>query len=48
VLAVWRLPLALNQPLPTLPLSLRADLVIPVDFEEAYAEACRRKRLTGS
>ena len=45
---VWRLPLALNQPLPTLPLSLRADLVIPVDFEGTYAEACRRKRLTGS
>jgi hypothetical protein len=45
---VWRSPLALGRPLPTLPLSLRADLVIPVDFEATYAEACRRKRLTGS
>jgi Protein of unknown function (DUF4058) len=45
---VWRSPLALGQPLPTLPLSLRADLVIPVDFDATYAEACRRKRLTGS
>jgi hypothetical protein len=45
---VWRSPLALHQPLPTLPLSLRADLVIPVDFEATYAEACRRKRLTDS
>jgi hypothetical protein len=44
----WRSPLALHQPLPTLPLSLRADLVIPVDFEATYAEACRRKRLMES
>ena len=45
---VWRSPLTLGQPLPTLPLSLRADLAIPVDFESTYAEACRRKRLTAS
>ena len=45
---VWRTPFALGQALPTLPLGLRADLVIPVDFEVAYAEACFRKRLTGS
>jgi hypothetical protein len=45
---VWRSSLALNQPLPTLPLSLRADLVIPVDFEATYADACRSKRLTES
>lgn len=48
VIDVWRSPLALGQPLPTLPLGLRADLAIPVDFEVTYAEACRRKRLTGS
>lgn len=45
---VWRSPLALGQPLPTLLLGLRADLIIPVDFEAAYAEACLRKRLPGS
>jgi hypothetical protein len=45
---VWRSPLALGQSLPTLPLGLRADLVIPVDLEAPYAEACRRKRLTAS
>jgi hypothetical protein len=45
---VWRSPLALGQALPTLPLGLRADLVIAVDFEATYAEACLRKRLTGS
>lgn len=45
---IWRAPLTLGGTLPTLPLGLRADLVIPVDFEATYAEACRRKRLTGS
>jgi hypothetical protein len=42
---VWRSPLVLGQPLPTLALGLRADLVIPVDFEATYAETCLRKRL---
>jgi hypothetical protein len=46
-LGVWRSARALDQVLPTLPLCLRADLVIPVDFEAAYAEACLKKRLTG-
>ena len=44
---VWRSPLAVGRALPTLPLGLRGDLVIPVDFEATYAEACLRKRLTG-
>jgi hypothetical protein len=48
VVDVWRSPLALGRPLPTLPLGLRADLVIPVDFEDTYAEACLHKRLSGS
>ena len=45
---VWRSRLSLGQTLPTLPLGLQTDLVIPVDFEATYAEACLRKRLTGS
>jgi hypothetical protein len=45
---LWRSPLVLGEALPTLPLGLRADLVIPVDFESTYAEACLRKRLTAS
>ncbi len=45
---IRRAPLALGQALPTLPLGMRADLVIPVEFEAAYAEACLRKRLTDS
>lgn len=47
-ISMWHSRLALGQPLPALPLALRADLVIPVDFEATYAEACRRKRLNGS
>jgi hypothetical protein len=45
---LWRSPLALGGVLPTLPLGLRGDLVIPVDFEATYAEVCLRKRLTAS
>jgi hypothetical protein len=45
---IWRSRLALGKTLPTLPLGPQADLVIPVDFEATYAEACLRKRLTGS
>ncbi len=48
VIDIWRVPLALGSSLPLLPLGLRADLAIPVDFEVTYAEVCLRKRLTGS
>lgn len=44
---IWHSQLSLGQPLPTLPLGLRAELTIPVDFESTYAETCRRKRLEG-
>ena len=42
---LWWRPLAVGQPLPTLPLRLTGDLCIAVDFEAAYQEACRRRRL---
>jgi hypothetical protein len=42
---IWMRPLALGAPLPTLPLRLTGDLFVPVDFESAYQEACRRRRL---
>lgn len=41
----WRRPLALGAPLPTLPLRLTGDRFVPVDFDAAYQEACRRRRL---
>ena len=42
---LWMRPLALGMPLPELPLRLTGDLFVPVDFELAYQEACRRRRL---
>jgi hypothetical protein len=47
-IGMWRSPLALGKPLPELPLGLGPDFAVPVDLEATYAEACRRKRLTGS
>src|SRR5262249_5708994 len=41
---VWKRPLTLGGALPTLPLRLMGDLFVPVDFESAYQEACRRRR----
>ncbi len=42
---LWRSICAVGQPLPTLPLRLSGDLVVPIDFESTYQEACRRRRL---
>jgi Protein of unknown function (DUF4058) len=41
----WPVPLAVGQPLPTLPLALEAERCVPVDLEAAYVEACRRRRM---
>jgi Protein of unknown function (DUF4058) len=45
VIDLWKRPLALGAALPTLPLRLTGELFVPVDFESAYQEACRRRRL---
>ena len=42
---VWPTVLAVGQPLPKVPLSLGAEWCVPVDLEESYREACRRRRL---
>jgi hypothetical protein len=42
---VWPTTLALGAPLPLLPLGLTRGACVPVDFEAAYTEACRRLRL---
>lgn len=42
---LWSRRLAVGEPLPTLPLRLTGDLHVAVDFEAAYQEACRRRRL---
>jgi hypothetical protein len=41
----WPTPLALGEPLPVLPLSLRGGATLPLDLEVTYAEACRNSRL---
>jgi hypothetical protein len=42
---VWPATFGVGQPLPELPLRLTGDLFVPVDFEAAYQEACRKRRL---
>jgi hypothetical protein len=42
---VWTERLAVGSPLPTMPLRLTADTFVPVDFESASQETCRRRRL---
>ena len=41
----WNHPLALGQPLPTLPLWLTDDLAVPLELEASYEEACHILRL---
>jgi hypothetical protein len=40
VLEAWSNTLAIGQMLPTLPLWLSADLVVPLDLEPPYEQAC--------
>jgi hypothetical protein len=39
-LEAWSHVLTVGQPLPTLPLWLTADLVVPLDLEQSYEQAC--------
>jgi hypothetical protein len=39
-LEAWSHTLVVGQPLPTLPLWLREELVIPLDLEQSYEQAC--------
>ncbi len=42
---LWREPLALGQPLPTLPLAVRGLGSLPIDLEGTYMEARKRGRV---
>jgi hypothetical protein len=42
---LWREPLAVGQPLPTLPLAVRGLGRLPVDLEATYSEARQRGRI---
>jgi hypothetical protein len=46
LLEAWSHVLALGQPLPTLPLWLAEELVVPLDLEQSYEQACSDLWLT--
>jgi hypothetical protein len=45
LLETWLHPLALGQPLPTLPLWLADNLAVPLELEASYEETCRVLRI---
>jgi hypothetical protein len=45
LLEAWPAPLALGQPLPTLPLWIAADLSVPLDLEASYQATCADLRI---
>ena len=45
LLETWMHPLALGQPLPTLPLWLAENLAVPLELEPSYEETCRVLRI---
>ena len=44
-LQTWAYPLAVGQPLPTLPLWLADNLAVPLELEASYEETCRILRI---
>jgi hypothetical protein len=44
-LETWAHPLAVGQPLPTLPLWLAGELAVPLYLEATYEETCRVLRI---
>jgi hypothetical protein len=47
LLDTWFYPMALGQPLPTLPIWLDVDLGVSLDLEASYEETCRLLRVSG-
>jgi hypothetical protein len=46
LLAIWRRPLAVDSPLPTMPLPLTVEQSVPIDLEATYARAAADAYLT--
>jgi hypothetical protein len=44
-LRLWQAPLALGQPLPTLPLWIASDFSVPLDLEASYQATCTDLRI---
>ena len=45
VLDIWREPVAVGRPLPTLPLWLRGGLCLPVELEATYMRTCVEQKV---
>jgi hypothetical protein len=45
MLETWSHPLAIGQPLPTLPLWLAENFAVPLELEPSYEETCRILRI---
>ena len=45
LLEIWSHPLAIGQPLPTLPLWLAENFAVPLELEPSYEETCRILRI---
>ncbi len=45
VLDLWREPIAVGRPLPTLPLWLRGGLCLPVELEDTYMRTCLEQKV---
>jgi hypothetical protein len=45
VLDIWREPVAVGRPLPTVPLWLRGGLCLPVELEAAYTRTCVEQKV---
>jgi hypothetical protein len=46
MLKAWSHILTIGRPLPTLPLWLNGELVVPLELEQSYEQACRDLRIT--
>jgi hypothetical protein len=40
---VWKRPLVVGEPMPTMPLRLTGDTFVPLELEATYLETCRRR-----
>jgi len=47
-LDIWQEELAIGSLLPTLPLWLRGEICLPVDFAATYERTCREQRITAT
>lgn len=42
-MGVWPFDLELGEPLPTVPLALSGEVIVPLDLEKTYSDVCRRR-----